>query len=144
MISEKLDKSLLIRPSSFKRVSISVVVVAFREKKKTKKNRIRKPSSVRSSVIDEITDISNTVSTREPSYEIHNVSKFHFWSKNYKIFKSLKIGQFLFLCQNWLFLAVKNSKCIWIFAPKLVKNCHFMVLIWGNFRGQIPDFLFKN
>ena len=83
MISEKLDKSLLIRPSSFKRVSISVVVVAFREKKKTKKNRIRKPSSVRSSVIDEITDISNTVSTRDfPSYEIHSVSKFHFWSKN--------------------------------------------------------------
>ena len=79
MISEKLDKSLLIRPSSFKRVSISVVVVAFREKKKTKKNRIRKPSSVRSSVIDEITDISNTVSTRDfPSYEISQCVKVPF------------------------------------------------------------------
>ena len=40
----------------------------------------------------------------------HSVSKFHFWSKNYKSWKNLKNFQFLFLCQNWLFLAVKNTK----------------------------------
>ena len=100
MISEKLDKSLLIRPSSFKRVSISVVVVAFREKKKKKKNRIRKPSSVRSSVIDEITDISNTVSTRDFVRDLTVCQSSIFGKKNYKFLKSLEIGQFLFLCQN--------------------------------------------
>ena len=30
----------------------------------------------------------------------HSVSKFRFLFKNYKILKSLKIGQFLFMCQN--------------------------------------------
>ena len=62
----------------------------------------------------------------------HSVSKVHFLYKNYKFLNSLKNGQFLYLFQNWLFLAVKNSKCIWIFAPKLVKNCHFM-LLFGQF-----------
>ena len=40
----------------------------------------------------------------------HSVSKFHFWSRNYKFWKSLKNHQFLFLCQNWLFLAGKTWK----------------------------------
>ena len=31
---------------------------------------------------------------------LHSVSKFQFWSKNYKFLKSLKNGQFWFLCQN--------------------------------------------
>ena len=31
-------------------------------------------------------------------------------SKNYKFLKSFKNGQFWYLCQNWLFLEVKNSK----------------------------------
>ena len=56
----------------------------------------------------------------------HSVSKLHFLSKNYKSLKNLKNGQFLFLSQNWLFLAVKIRN-IWFFVPKLVKNCHFVV-----------------
>ena len=50
----------------------------------------------------------------------------------------LENGQYLFLSQNGLFLAVKNRK-IWIFAPKLAKKCDFMVF-WGSILGQNPDF----
>ena len=35
--------------------------------------------------------------------EMHSVSKFHFWSKKSKFLKSFVSGQFLFLCQSWLF-----------------------------------------
>ena len=33
----------------------------------------------------------------------HSVSKVHFWSKNYKFYKSFEKWSILFLCQNWLF-----------------------------------------
>ena len=32
----------------------------------------------------------------------------------------------------------------WVFAPKLVKNCHFMVLILGNFRSKSRFLAFKD
>ena len=62
----------------------------------------------------------------------HSVSNVHFLSKNYKFLESLKNGQFLFLCQSWLFSSGKKIRNISIFAPKLVKNCHFTVL-FGQF-----------
>ena len=66
------------------------------------------------------------------------MSKFHFLSKKYKILKSFENSQFLFLCQYWRFLAVKIRN-IWIFAPKLVKHCRFMVL-FGPILSQNRDF----
>ncbi len=63
---------------------------------------------------------------RQKSQRSHSDVKGPFLFKNYKFLKSLKNCQFLFLFQNWRFLAVKNSE-IWIFAPKLVKNLSFHV-----------------
>ena len=60
----------------------------------------------------------------------HSVSKVQFLFKKYEILKSLKNGQFLFVYQNWLFLAVKIRNS-WIFAPKIGQKCHFMDLIWA-------------
>ena len=45
-----------------------------------------------------------------------------------QILEKLEKWSIFILCQNWIFLAVKNRN-IWIFAPKLVNNCHFMIFI---------------
>ena len=63
-------------------------------------------------------------------------------AKHCKFLQSLQNDQFLFLSQNWLILTVKKRN-IWIFAPKLVQNCHFMVLL-GAILGQNGDFWPKN
>ena len=69
------------------------------------------------------------------TFTIHSVSKFHFLAKNYKFSKSLQNGQFLFLCQNWLFLAVKKNR-LWIFTPKLESKIVISWFYLGNFCGQ--------
>ena len=69
----------------------------------------------------------------------HSVSKFHFLFKNYKFLKSLENGQFLFLCQKLSISSGEIFKKKSIFAPKLVKNCHFMIFL-GSIFYQNRDF----
>ena len=45
--------------------------------------------------------------------------------------------------QNQLFLAVKNRN-IWIFAPKLFKNCNFMVQVWAILGQNRDDLVLKS
>ena len=65
----------------------------------------------------------------------HSVSKVQFLFKNYKFLKSLKNGQFLFVYQNWLFLAVKIRNS-WIFAPKIGQKMPFHGFNLSNFSSK--------
>ena len=62
-----------------------------------------------------------------------------FWSKNYKFLKNFKNGQFWFLCQNQLFLAVNRfeifefSCLIW---SKIVISWFYL----GNLKSKIAIF----
>ena len=69
----------------------------------------------------------------------HSVSKFHFLFKNYKFLKSLKNGQFLFLCQKLsissgeIFKKIQFSRQNW---SKIVISWFF----WGQFSIKIAIF----
>ena len=73
---------------------------------------------------------------RETSIVEHSVSKVHFWSKKYKFLISLKNGQFLFLCQKWLFSKYLN------FRAKIGQKLSFYGFIFGNFWSK-SQFLVK-